>query len=91
MSGNVVSITGGEIENERRQAFIQAVAATFDIFVERCGVEPDAIVYVMGGVGQQSLIAWDTKGDSLKAVNHVLSHAAIHMMTEASSGYRSLT
>ena len=83
MSDKVVSIKGGEIENERRAAFVQAVAASFDLYLEATGVEPEAIVYVLCGLKLPARIAWDIRGDSIGGGSSILSMAAIHCMAEA--------
>ncbi len=83
MSAKVVSLKGGEIENERRAAFMQAVAASFDLYVSDHGHEPEAIVYVLCGLKQPSHIAWDIQGDSQGGPMSIISIAAVHCMAEA--------
>lgn len=87
---NVVSLNGANIENDRRAAFLRAVAASFDKYVEDQGYEPDAIVYVLAGITQQSQIAWDINGESERGVGSVLSLAAVHMTVEAGSSRQGL-
>lgn len=83
MSENVVSFNGGPVDNERRQLFVQAVAASFDLYVNSYGYEPDALVYVLCGLKQASQIAWDIRGESKAGPTSILSLAAIHCLTEA--------
>jgi hypothetical protein len=85
MSENVVSLHGGDIANARRQAFVQAVAASFDLYVEAYGHEPDAIVYVLCGLKQPSRIAWDIHGDSMGGPTSILSIATVHCQAEAAA------
>lgn len=85
MTSTVVSLRGGAIENERRQAFLRAVAASYDLYVEAHDQEPDAIVYVLCGLTQPSRIAWDIRGGSVAGPTSILSLAAIHCQTEAAS------
>ncbi len=85
MSENVVSLRGGEVSNDRRDRFVQAVAATFDKYVKDYGVEPDAMVYIMGGIKQRALIGWDINGESTEGTTSFLALAAVHMTTEAGS------
>lgn len=85
MSASVVTLNGGPLQNESRAAFVQAVAASFDLYVERHGHEPDAIVYVLCGLKQPSTIAWDIRGDSMGGPTSVLSIAAVHCQAEAAS------
>lgn len=90
MSENVVSLKGGPIENERREAFLQAVAASFDLYVESHAQEPDAIVYVLCGVKQPSRIAWDIRGESAGGPTSILSIAAVHCLAEAGASRQGL-
>lgn len=90
MGADVVTLRGGPIENERRAAFLQPVAASFDHYVEANGQEPDAVVYVMCGIKQSSQIAWDIHGDSAGGPTSILSLAAVHCMAEAQSGRQGL-
>lgn len=83
MTDNVISLNGGAIENERRQAFMQTVAAAFDKYVADHGSEPDAIVYILCGLTQTSSIGWDIKGGSADGATTLLSLAAVHMLSEA--------
>lgn len=90
MTDNVVSLKGGEIENERRAAFMRAIAASFDLYVATYGQEPDATVYVLCGLQQPSQIGWDVRGGSEKGLTSVLSLAAVHCLTEAGQTRRGL-
>ena len=83
MSDNVHKLGAGPLDSRRRDAFIQAVAQSFDLYVEVNGYEPDAIVYVLAGVRQQSRIAWHIEGESQGGPTSILSIAAVHCMTEA--------
>lgn len=90
MSENVVSLKGGAIENERRAAFMQAVVASFDLYVATYGQEPEAVVYVLCGLTQPSQIAWDIRGDSMGGPTSILSLAAVHCLAEAQSARQGL-
>jgi hypothetical protein len=83
VTDNGVSLKGGAVENERRTAFMRAVASSYDLYLEAVGEEPDAIVYVLCGIRQQSRIAWDIHGDSAGGPTSILSLAAVHCMAEA--------
>lgn len=80
---SVVSLHGADLINERRASFLNSVAAAFDKYVVEHGYEPDALVYVMAGITQNSLIGWDVNGASERGVGSVLSLAAVHALTEA--------
>ncbi len=88
MTADVISLKGGEIKNERRALFVQAVAATFDFYVERHGYEPDALVYVICGLKQPSIVAWDIRGESKGGGGSILSQAAVHVLAEAQSTHK---
>lgn len=90
MTENVVSLKGGPVENERRAAFLQAVAASYDIYTADNEHEPDAIVYVLCGLKQTSYIGWDIRGDSTDGPMSILSIAAVHCLKEAQSSHQSL-
>lgn len=91
MTADVVSLRGGEVENERRAAFVQAVAASFDLYVERNGQEPDAVVYVLCGIKQPPQIAWDIRGDSMGGPTSILSIAAVHCQAEAAQSRQGIS
>ncbi|WP_395443591.1 hypothetical protein [Caulobacter sp. UC70_42] len=90
MSENVVSIGKASIVSERREAFLQAVAQTFERYVSKYGYEPDAIVYIMNGTHQPSLIGWDIQGQSQGGAVSVLALAGAHVMAEAQNGRQGL-
>lgn len=87
---SVVSLSGGEIVNERREAFMRSVAASYGLYLRSYGQEPEAIVYVLCGMAQPSQIAWDIRGASEVAVSSVLSLAAVHCLTEAGQARQGL-
>lgn len=88
MSDNVVSLKGASISNARREAFLQAVGASFDIYVEHHGYEPDAIVYTLCGLKQALQMAWHICGESEGGATSVLALAAVHFLYEAQGGDR---
>lgn len=90
MTGNVVSLKGGDVSNERREAFMRAIATSYEIYVRDFGCEPDALVYVLNGLTKPSLVAWDIQGDSQGGAASVLSLAAVHLLTEAGASRQGL-
>lgn len=90
MADNIVSLGKADLHSQRRDAFMQAVAATFERYVAHYGYEPDAIVYVMNGAKQGSLIGWEVGGDSEGGAVSCLALAAVHVMAEAQSGRQGL-
>lgn len=90
MSENVVSIGKAAIVSERREAFLQAVAQTFERYVAEFGYEPDAIVYTLNGTHQASLIGWDIQGASQDGAVSILALSAVHVLAEAQKGRQGL-
>jgi hypothetical protein len=89
MSHNVVPLGKANIASDRREEFMRSVAQSFEKYVERNGQEPDAIVYVMGGILTPTQTGWDIGGASKGGGTTMLSLAAVHLLTEA--GGRSVT
>lgn len=87
---NVVSLKGGEVENERREAFMRAIATSYDLYVTDNGQDPDAVVYILCGLKQPSVIAWDIQGASMDGASSILSLAAVHCLTEAGASRQGL-
>lgn len=90
MSDNVVSLKGGEVSNERREAFMRAIATSYDIYVRDFGCEPDALIYILNGITKPSLVAWDIQGDSTGGPASILSLGAVHLLTEAGASRQGL-
>lgn len=90
MTDTVISLRGGAFENERRAAFLQAVATSYDLYVTDHGEEPDALVYVLCGLKQPSRIAWEIQGPSMGGASSILSLAATHCLAEAAAPRREL-
>lgn len=90
MSADVVSLKGGPVTSQRREEFVQAVAASFDLYVESLGAEPDAIVYVMGGIKQTSRISWHMSGETEGGATTMLCVAAAHCQAHVSNGLKEL-
>ena len=76
---NVHVLNGGTLDSERRQEFLNNIAASFDLYVQRTGCEPDALVVVMGGVKQSVRSSWLFKGETEGAGTSMLAlaHAVI--------------
>lgn len=85
MSENVVSIGKAAIQSERREQFLATIAQAFERYVSAYDEEPDALVFVLNGVFQPSVIGWDIHGPSENGVTSVLSIAAVHASAEAES------
>lgn len=87
---NVVRFGSADIRSDRRAAFLVAVAQTFDRYVSEFGFEPEAIVYLMNGLKQPSLVGWDIQGESQGGPASILSLGAVHLMAEAQAGRQGL-
>lgn len=83
MTDNVVKLGKADLVSERRDAFMQAVSQSFEVYVSKAGYEPEAIVYVLCGVSQNSQIGWQIDGQSQGCATSVLSLAAVHCISEA--------
>jgi hypothetical protein len=90
VTDNVVSLKGGDVSNERREAFMRAVATSYELYVRDYGCEPDALVYILNGLTKPSLVAWDIQGESMGGATSILSFAAVHLMTEAGASRQGL-
>lgn len=72
----------------RRADFLQTIAESFDLYVERNGYEPDALAYVLTGIKQRSRVGWMMGGESEGAGTAVLSIAQAHLTAEITSRLR---
>lgn len=79
---NVISIGGAPICNDRKAAFLDAVATSFDAYIKDFGAEPDAIVYVLGGIKQTARPGWSMYGESMDGATSMKAFAAMALMRE---------
>lgn len=83
MSENVFRLGSADIDSSRREAFMLAVAQSFEIYVNAYGEEPDAVAFVIGGALQPTHSGWEIHGESQRGGTTFLSLAAIHLNAEA--------
>lgn len=82
----VVSLRGAAVEPDRKRAFLDAVGLSFDNYVADHGEEPDAVVYVYGGIKQTAQSGWLMQGGSEGAGNSVRSLAICTLLRDVVSG-----
>lgn len=82
MSDNVVSLRGGSLDSDRKQAFLNAVATSYEAYVDRYGYEPEAIVYTMLGLKQVAWTGWLVQGDSQGGSSSILALAGVAVTRE---------
>jgi hypothetical protein len=80
-SANVVSLHGQPVENDRRRQFAESATASFDAYVESFGVEPEAMVWVFGGLKQSARSGWLVTGDSEGGPTTMVALAAAVLTT----------
>lgn len=80
---SVVSLHGGEIQNDRRTGFLDTIAGSFDRYVKENGFEPDAVVFTLCGITQPSQCGWDIRGGSVDGPTSVIAVAAVHISAQA--------
>lgn len=90
MTDNVTSLRGGEIISDRKRSFLDGVAQAFDDYVASEGREPDALVHILCGVKQTSVVGWNIHGESDQGATSLLCLAAVHLQAEASSRMRTV-
>ena len=76
---NVHALNGANLDSDRRRDFLNHIFHAYDTYVQLTGLEPDALVVVMGGVKQPSRVNWLMQGESRGASTSMLAlaHAVI--------------
>ena len=77
ISGNAI------VESNVKAEFLNMVAASFDNYVAKTGKEPESIVYILGGLGQDTSLAWHMTGNARGFADEVLCVASAHLMKQA--------
>lgn len=80
MTDNVHAIHGSLIASERRKEFLNDVANVYDLYTKDNGFEPEAIVFVLGGIGQAVRVAYSTDGETQKGPTSMLALAQAAIM-----------
>ena len=73
---NVHVLNGGTLDSERRREFLNDVASAFDLYVKDFEIEPEAIVFVLGGITQPTRVAYATTGTSQSGATSMLTLAS---------------
>jgi hypothetical protein len=80
---NVVPIRRGvPVHDDRRSAFLNHVAASYDDHALKNGGTPDAMVVVFSGVRQDTEAYWVVRGDSKGAGTSILCLAVAAIQKE---------
>ncbi len=72
---NIHALNSVNLTSDRRSEFLNNIAASFDLYVQMTGEEPDALVAVMGGIKQSSRSSWLCKGETEGATTSMLALA----------------
>jgi hypothetical protein len=79
---DIIGLKGPIIESDAKSEFMNMVAASFDNYVSKAGKVPDSIVYVLGGLGQETSLGWHVTGDSRGYADEVLCKGAAHLLKQ---------
>lgn len=82
MTAEVIGLRGVVGENDRKALLLQAVSASFDLYVTDWGEEPDAIVYVLGELKQTCRPGWQISGASEGGATSMQSVAAMSLLRD---------
>lgn len=83
MTDNVVSLSPGPINRDRKGEFLAQVAGAYDDYVHKAGEEPEALVYVFGGAHQGNSSGWTMRERSQGAAAAVIARAGARLTWEA--------
>lgn len=65
------------VADDRKAAFLDAVAQSYDVYVSEFDQTPDGIAYVMGGVFQTARVAHHVTGASASGASSFLALASV--------------
>lgn len=74
-----------EVKDDRKAAFANHVAASFESYARKYGERPDSVVVVMGGLKQSAEAYWMVLGDSSGGSTTMLCLAASVLNREIAS------
>lgn len=74
---NVVSIGATRIESDRKALFLTQLSASYDNYADRHGVEPEAAMFVLGGVSRPQWLSWTVTGASEGMADAFMARALI--------------
>ena len=73
---NVHALNGADIASDRRREFLNDVASAFDAYTKDYETEPEAIVFVLGGITSPTRMAYSTTGTSQSGASSMLALAS---------------
>ena len=83
---DVVALGKARVDDDRKRAFLDVLAAAYDDYVSGQGQIPDAIAVVLGGLKQAGQPSYMVNGDSQGGSTTWLTFASACLMREAMSG-----
>lgn len=73
------------VRSDRKAEFVRQLSQSFDLFIERTGEEPEAVVFVLTGIKQGTqcgyLVLGESQGNAtgvLAKAMAIVTHEAIH-------------
>jgi hypothetical protein len=73
---------GHAVDSSRRDDFAREVILRFGEYVEQFGSEPEAVVFVLGGVTQPIEVYYVTEGETDGKENAILAMASVALHRE---------
>ena len=83
---NVHALNGADIASDRRREFLNDVASAFDAYTKDFETEPEAIVFVLGGIAQWTRAAYTTTGTSQSGATSMLALASATILKRVVMG-----
>ncbi len=80
---SVVSIRGADIASARRAQVLNHVASSYDNYVAKFGVEPDAHFMVLCGIRQDTSASWLVSGESEGGSSALLALSGAALMADS--------
>ena len=83
---NVHVLSGATLDSDRRREFLNDVASAFDLYVKDFEHEPEALVFVFGGITDPVRVAYSTTGVSATGATSMLALASATIMKRIVNG-----
>lgn len=84
MTGEITPFRKGmPTASERKQQFLDAVATSFDEYVQREGHEPEFLAYVLSGYKMKAQTSWTAFGMSEFCAGPMIAHAGACLTHDA--------
>lgn len=85
---NITALYDAQIASERRKEFLNDVANSYDLYTKDFGEEPEAIVFVLGGITQSARVAFTTEGLTQRGSSSMLALAHVTLLKRIVEGPR---